>query len=94
MLTLDSSSGGGESSWPLQGFLGLRTENSTAGFNEGPPWVRDASQAGEPATLQDSRCAGEDLFFAGTASPALHSSMDCQVDVAGEDQRGPALCTR
>lgn len=92
MLALDSSSGGGESSRPLQGFLGLRTENSTAGFNEGPPWVRDA--VGEPATLQDSRGPGEDLFFAGTASPALHSSMECQVDVAGEDQRVPALCTR
>ena len=90
MLTLDSSSGGGEASQPLQGLLGL----STAGFNEGPAWVRDAIQAGEPATLQDSRGACEDLLFAGTAPPALHSSMEWQVDMAGEDQRVPVLCTR
>lgn len=94
MLTLDSSSGGGEASQPLEGLLGLRTDNSTAGFNEGPAWVRDAIQEGEHATLQDSRGACEDLLFAGTAPPALHSSMKCQVDVAGEDQRVPGLCTR
>lgn len=73
MLTLDSSSGGGEASQPLQGVLGLRTDNSTAGFNEGPAWVRDAIQVREPATLKDSRGAGEYLLFADTASPAqLH----------------------
>lgn len=91
MIILGSFSEGKETSQPLQGLLELRTGNSIAGFNEGPPWARGASPAGRPAlALPPCRIREVQVrtLSAGTAPGALPSChllvtfMSRHVDVA------------